>query len=241
MYLKEKLFSRVWFKIKNQSLFTVFLHVKEKSFFILMLRKSFHTISINLLSKSDDLFASFEKNTRNEINRSEKEGIKFNTSSNINDGVIFYNKFAAYFGLNGTDTNRLEKLNVYITKATLNDICLVKHIYIYDNSNKIIRLLYSGNNVENTDIFDRKTIGWANRGLHWFDILDFKEKGFKEYDLGGIAVGNKLSNKVIGINKFKKSFGGQEVIFYNYYGYLFLLANFLNNIFKKTYAKLKSW
>lgn len=57
--------------------------------------------------------------------------------------------------------------------------------------------------------------------LHWEAIRLAKSQGFKFYDFGGIASGNDPKASWAGISRFKKGFGGFEVIFPGTYDFIF--------------------
>ena len=59
--------------------------------------------------------------------------------------------------------------------------------------------------------FKKNVIGMANRMLHIEDMYYFKDAGLKVYDWGGAGT----AEDVAGITKFKKSFGGEQVVFYS--------------------------
>lgn len=54
-----------------------------------------------------------------------------------------------------------------------------------------------------------------NKGLHWHDILLFKDMGITSYDWGGVTWNEEDAGVLKGINKFKESFGGQPVSYYS--------------------------
>lgn len=54
----------------------------------------------------------------------------------------------------------------------------------------------------------RQMVGRANRLLHWWDMLRFKESGVPVYDLGGWYSG-QLDDARLRINYFKEQFGGE--------------------------------
>ena len=82
-----------------------------------------------------------------------------------------------------------------------------------------------------------KLIGYANRLIHWEAIKYAKEKGIKEYDLGGIFSDEEVEKDKVkmGIRSFKLSFGGESVTRYQYqkiyskgFKILYRLYTFLN-------------
>ena len=101
---------------------------------------------------------------------------------------------------------------------------LVFHSYVCDEMH--VRAYYSCSPYH-VDSELSKRVGEMNRFLQWKDILYFKEKGIVEYDWGGI---NDL-NQPNDIAKFKMSFGGTPIKYYNYYVSNTLLGNILLKLF----------
>lgn len=86
---------------------------------------------------------------------------------------------------------------------------LVYHTYLFDELNARLYQscsLFRGDNDE-----DAKVVGFANRGLHWYDMRSFRDKGIKWYDWGGIS----STEKPNGIDQFKMGFGGEQHLYYN--------------------------
>ncbi len=54
---------------------------------------------------------------------------------------------------------------------------------------------------------ERKRIGWANRFLHWMDMLECRKLGIARLDFGGWYSGT-TDEKLLRINEFKEQFGG---------------------------------
>ena len=87
----------------------------------------------------------------------------------------------------------------------------VFHAYIHDDSNAV--LWYSASDFRNENV-DRNLASRANKGLHYYDILQFKSKGLKTYDWGNVS--SKDNANPCGIDVFKSGFGGSycEKYFY---------------------------
>lgn len=170
--------------------------------------KKFVTLITDLTKSEEEIFSQIAKNTKYEIRRAEKEGVKTGFSS-AEEFRIFFNNFAAVKGL-----KKLSKLNtaayapfLTATKAELNSKTLAMHAYLVDKENSRARLLYSATVNRNLQNSDLNCIGRANRFLHWQDILYFKNIGLKKYDWGGIA-DNPDNPETKGIDAFKEAFGG---------------------------------
>lgn len=124
------------------------------------------------------------------------KNISFDTKSSLNEELIAYRNAGA----------------LYITQAVIDDEIAVYHTYIGDDTR--IRLLHSASLYRlnsDTDGSKKNLIGMANRMLHIEDMYYFKDAGLEVYDWGGAGT----AEDVAGITKFKKSFGGEQVVFYS--------------------------
>lgn len=180
-----------------------------------------YTLYTNLNENSDDIFKLFVSNLRNEIRKVDKLDnslVEFN-SIEKNEFIEFYNVFAKSKSLPLLTNRRLEKYkdNLLYISAKLDDELTNIQVYIIDYKNKIVRLLYSVSTIHGLDDkTKRNRIGWINKALHWKSILYFKENNFNIFDWGGY--GNDENNlELAGIDKFKKSFGGEVIEVYDYY------------------------
>ncbi len=170
------------------------------------------------------IFSSFNSTTRNEIKKAEKIGMIFNVKKNISLFVEFYNNFAKIKKLALLDIKKIEPMGniTEITYVTMENGSahvepLVMHLYLVDYIGKRVTLSYSASLFRYEKLSTVKNIiGNANRFLHYNDMIYFKSKGFKIYDLGGYAKDTNDSEKK-GINFFKDSFGGEFIEESNYF------------------------
>jgi hypothetical protein len=186
----------------------------------------FKTSHIDLTLSEDNLLKDMAKNTRYEINRFFRKD-KLNCQIIVNPKrerikifASFYNPFAESIGLSKCNIQKIERLAEkngvifsVVQNQDLKDICY--HAYIVNGERA--RLLHSVSqfrDIKNSN--ERAMIARANRGLHWFDIKYFKSVGYHIYDMGGLADLN-VSPEMENINKFKKDFGGEEIVEYNVY------------------------
>jgi hypothetical protein len=115
-----------------------------------------------------------------------------------------YNAFAKSKGIQRFNKNRVR---YYPTNFKVSMCCVrgVKNynIYIYDTNH--IRLLYSWSTRKPNSHFK-----WSLNRFHTYkDINKFKNDGFEVFDFGGFN-----SERMNGIDKFKKAFGGVETTLY---------------------------
>jgi len=192
-----------------------------------------YTLINDLSKEEDEIFASFTSNIRNEIRKVEKIdnfSYSYNTITML-EFIEFYNSFAISKGLNPLRERRIKKYagNLFYLSAYLKDKLTNVQVYIVDKENKIVRLLYSVSTIHSLeDKQRRKNIGFINKFLHWQAISYFKKNNFLIFDWGGY--GNDPNNKTLaGIDKFKKSFGGEIIEIYDYYSIPFFILKSIKN------------
>ncbi|MCM1234434.1 MAG: hypothetical protein NC489_30400 [Ruminococcus flavefaciens] len=207
-----------------------------------------YTLVHDLTEESSNIFNKFNKNYKYEIRRGEREGIEhelYTTKSIecekiINEFEKVYNYMFESKGMRNKFNRRLvmeglKKKQIMISRAYQPEkkCYIVFHAYLADEKSAI--LMYSASTL-NGDMKkeDRNMIGWMNKYLHWYDMLWFKEHGYKRYEWGGISSRDKHD----GISQFKMGFGGEMKMYYNY-----LTANSLFGRFYLWLVKRqgKSW
>ena len=211
-----------WFTYKFNffRLFTLnsYLHVKNTGGKRVMgIAKNTHTVELDLTQDNETIYANFRNTVKQEIRKSEKEGVECNFRQDLKDEFIpFYNEFAKAKGIYPTSHKRIEELgdNIKMSYAFYNGEMIVAHSYLVDKEVGIARLYHSGSRRLDETV-DRNIIGRANKLLTYKDILFFKEEGYKILDFGGY-VENTEDKSMKGINEFKLSFGGQVVECLNY-------------------------
>lgn len=196
------------------------------------------TLITSLKDTEDDIFSGFANNTRNEIRRAEREKVHFeyygtdelNKHQEILSGFIdMYKEMYSEKGIVvRIDESEMAPIvsqgGLLITRAVYGDQILVYHAYVLDKNNA--RLLYSCSNFRINDKETQKIIGRANRFLHWKDMVFLKNRGIGSYDWGGVSSFEKPN----GIDKFKISFNGEKVIYYNLTDIISLKAKILKKI-----------
>lgn len=183
----------------------------------------FYTLQIDLTKTEDEIFKNFRSNTRNEIRKNIKNDeitCSYNdclSDSDIHDFAHNLEKFMAgknYY----VDCNFLIsqiknfRKNTLLTRATKEGTILTEHLYFFDDERARYKSGISYRLEESIGI-GYKTIGRSNRRLHWFDIQEFKNRGIKIYDLGGISR-NTNDKGLLNINRFKEGFSKNEIMEY---------------------------
>jgi lipid II:glycine glycyltransferase (peptidoglycan interpeptide bridge formation enzyme) len=183
--------------------------------------KPFHTIENDLTLPSEEIFANFTSTVRNEVRRSEREGVRFEFMHDLREFHRFHNSFAAAKKTYRADLQLIEAYrdHLVVTCAKHEQTILAAHAYLYDAEGKKVRLLFSSS-VRLTANMNMNFIGRANKFLHFKDMLHFKDLGCTIYDFGGIAVGTQDKQRR-GINDFKQSFGGKIVASAEYQSWLY--------------------
>jgi len=186
----------------------------------------FKTSHIDLTKSEDRLLKDIAKNTRYQINRFFKKDkldcqiIVNPDNEEIKNFASFYNIFAESKGLCKCNTQKIKRLAEknaivfsVVQNSNMNPMCY--HAYIVNGIRA--RQLHSASKYRDiNDKNEQNLIARANRGLHWFDMKYFKSEGYNIFDIGGLA-NLDVHPEMLNINKFKKDFGGKEVIEYNIY------------------------
>jgi lipid II:glycine glycyltransferase (peptidoglycan interpeptide bridge formation enzyme) len=177
----------------------------------------FYTLFIDLRKDPDALFFSFEKNTKYQINRARNKDKIFietlDATKEKNAFYDFYNQFALTKKRKPIGTSEIDLLianNMFTLRtASFEGERLIYHSYITANNRARLAQSASLFRASDSTAF-RALTGRANRLLHWDDILYFKDRGYKIYDFGGVAL-DKSNKEGQTINRFKECFGGTLV------------------------------
>ena len=216
-FLKKK---EIWFyneEPHDEAAYTVYSYVRQH----LTFKKRFdaqsaeQTLTIDLHRSEADIFKQISRTFRYHIHKATRHGIVFENLASprieeCKDLIASFNAFADQKKIRRAGKKRVFALrqtgNLFITRAKKDDHALVTHVYLGDGSRAV--LLYSFHSNLPVAASER---GYANKFLHWQDILFFKKQNYATYDLGGIN-----SETVPGITHFKLGFGGKEETIQNY-------------------------
>lgn len=190
--------------------------------------EEFDTLITDLQETEDEIKQHFSKNCRYYVNRAAREDIKVGmkcgediTDSDISEFLDFFEAFWESKGSSLADRDKLlGELQNYrdldalsITFAYVKGEKAVYHTHIL--AEDTVRLLHSASLYRLKDDDDGNTknvIGIANRYLHFAEMVHFKQLGKTKYDWGGAG----MTEEVIHITEFKKSFGGTPVTYYDF-------------------------
>jgi hypothetical protein len=182
----------------------------------------FYTRLIDLCKSEEQLLAEMEERTVSKI-RQAKEQDKIKITCESLDGPnatamdefeAMWNRFAATKGTGRFPrdwVNRMiERRSLYLAAAIDPEGELLAYQATYLDKERAQELMVVSPFRENPDIATRRKINRANCLLHWDTMLRMKEKGFRLFDFGGWYPG-QTNIELLGMNAFKKSFGGQVV------------------------------
>lgn len=230
LFLKKKEF---WFynaeKI-TKGTYNVFCYSNEKEAISKKNVLIEQTSIINLEQSKEELFTKINRTFKYHIHKATTLGITANIdySPTIKECNQVLNEFMVFatkknIAWNPKRIKALQKLNKLIISETFfKEEKINTHIYLHD-TNRVV-LLHS---YHSPHITDKKLRGYANKYLHWKDILSFKNFGLTLYDFGGINTQQHL-----GISTFKLSFGGEIIDCYSYIEVNQKIAS-LKNFYKK--------
>lgn len=183
----------------------------------------FLTLVSDLTLTKEEMLSKFSKNCRYEIRRAEREMVTTEafmgdtlTPQRITEFCEFFKEFWASKGTEIEIDHLQKEISQYetegcfmIARASVHNKPIVYHTYIV--TQKRARLYQSASLYREDDEIPAATVGMANRYLHKEDMLYFKNIGKTSYDWGGAGIEKEVEN----ITKFKESFGGEHVTFYD--------------------------
>ena len=196
------------------------------------LKQEFTTLIIDLTKTKNELWENMSKSScRYAINRAEKDGVTIK----MNQGYeLFYDLNSNFRALK--DISRYDVDIEYMKKhctlfmAESDGDLLGGQLYLNDHDH-FRWLLGASNRLASSD---KKTlIGNANKMMIWEAILHAKDNDKKIFDMGGYYTGENNDSKMEGINRFKKSFGGELTMYYHYqkdYSKIFALLKRMYNL-----------
>lgn len=191
----------------------------------------FKTIIIDLTKEKEELFRNFSKSLRRAIRKiNEIDEVEFfynfyPTQNEIKEYVKYFSGFSKAKQIYSCDKPLLERLSkigclgiVGVREKETGKI-LVYNTYIQDGVRARGQYSVSMTYKYSHDKEKRKFIANANKALEWYAINLYKEKGYIEYDLGGVTL-DANRPEMDGIDQYKMQFGGTLNEEYNYsYGY----------------------
>ena len=175
-------------------------------------REEFTTLVIDLMQDLDVIWGNMSKSScRYAINRAIRDGVKVELSQNYEEFYEINRSFRKNKGLPlGSETVEfMEKYGTLFIAESDGEI-LGGQLYLEDENN--IRWLLGASQRLEVNKEKATLIGNANRLMIWEAIKYAKEKGIKDFDLGGYTGGDNKDT----IDIFKQSFGGKLTTHYIY-------------------------
>ena len=174
-------------------------------------KREFETPLINLTLSEEELFKRMHPNQcRNQIRKAEKKEFAITCNEDTDAAFTLLNesirrlKYRHEIGAKEWDGLR-KNSDIYLCRH--NERPIATHVIMRDKSNRA-RFLFGGT-ADRADKSIRSVIGPMNRLLHWKEIQDYKRKGYKFYDFGGINLDPDAPDFSIG--QFKLRFGPEVV------------------------------
>lgn len=190
-------------------------------------RTDFSTIVIDLSRDLEELWKGLDKWERKKINKARNNGVAVRVNEHHREFSDLYRTFRRSKGLVPWSPG-VEYMQKYGTLfvALVEGEVVGGHFFLHDRDH--VRGLITGSKRLEAAGHRANLIGYANRLLIWEAIRHFKEKGIREYDMGGYYTGPESNGQLERINEVKAGFGGEVVTRYHYekhYSKLFGLAS----------------
>ena len=221
-YFNEKAF------LKNRHIFSILKSYENLSNSDFSFKTENRSFVLDITKNQDEIFSNFNSTTRN-ILRNEKYKSRVKIYKAITE--IEKNNFYDYFQKFLNEKNRRQKV-LPLLKEELNNLEIFYAIsdcneylggvaYLKSEENKLLYYKYGATSHKYNE----------NDFLTWEVIKYGNENGFYYFDTSPVTIVKDKNDPMYGYYHFKKKWGGQMTIFYNYYRFGFPL-NFLNPIFK---------
>lgn len=181
--------------------------------------EEFTTLVIDLTQDLDMIWKNMSKSScRYAINRAKKDGVKIELSRDFDE---FYDINCSFkkkkkLALSYLKPEIMEKYGTLFVLEFDEEI-LGGQLYLEDENN--MRWLVGASKRLEVGTEKATLIGNANKLLIWEAINYAKEKGIKEFDMGGYYTGGDKSDPRYTINIFKQSFGAKLATYYIYRKY----------------------
>lgn len=179
--------------------------------------REFMTLVIDLTHDLEKIWQNMGKSScRYSIKRAIRDGICVRVSRDYQQFHQLNRKFRKEKGLPTYFGDRPEAMAKYGTLfvAEYKEDILAGQMYVEDENN--IRWLLGASKRLEVSKEEAALIGCASRLIIWQAIKYAKDKGIKEFDLGGYYTGGDTNDPRYTINTFKKSFGGELITHYIY-------------------------
>jgi lipid II:glycine glycyltransferase (peptidoglycan interpeptide bridge formation enzyme) len=174
-----------------------------------------HTSQLDLTWNQDDILAAMRKNTRYEIRKSEKLGIRIETTTDEAKLRDFYNL--------QIETSKRHNFIPFTYEY------LHEQFKVFKQDNQVV--LYSSY-LENELLAQAFVIFYGKEAayhygastekarkfpgayaLQWRAILDARDRGMERYNFWGVTKPEEKDHRFYGVSVFKRGFGGKDIIY----------------------------
>lgn len=179
---------------------------------------TYRTPVTDLTNTEETIRRNYSKDVRYEVRRASRESICYVMRDTLNgekdrelieDVISKYYSFCDQIGmpnlkynLDITEFYKMTSLNAIAISRAEFENGWIYHVYQIDGESALLWFSFSDYRKENAN---KSLSGWANRGLHDYDMMYFKSHGYSRYDWGNIASEDNPNQ----IDKFKMEFGGE--------------------------------
>ncbi len=153
-------------------------------------------VMINLSRSLKEIYADFNRTTRNEVNQGRRQGFTITTTVLNRELIDFHNDFIKRKNLNFPNVSMLEDKNHAVFNIYKGDERLVSQLYLIEKDMLWLLLVATKESMD-------KDTSVAARYLTYNTIEWAKQKGFKTFSLS--SIGDDLNN-LSGAGKFKSGF-----------------------------------
>ena len=208
------------------------------------------TLIIDLTQSLDQIWSNINQSSRRSINKALRDGVRIKINENYEDFTKITNEFRRKKGISAhcRCEEILKDNNSILFVAEYNGEILGGQLYLEDKD--CIYWYLNSTNRLSSNHEKAQLIANANRLMFWEAVKYSKDKGIKEFDLGGYHA----ANDDLGIqsySEFKRRLGGQVTTKYIYIKYYSkkhklaslgfrLLCNFYKNQIKTRFWCKKS-
>jgi hypothetical protein len=168
-----------------------------------------YTLVIDLSVPEEQLWAGLSgQSCRHKISKAQRLGCKVVVNQDGEEAFGLINRFIERRNYRHPLTEaewqrELEHGDLFVAKH--DEKVVAAHVALV-NPPHSVRLLHSAT-ADAAGHLPQKVLNVANRYLHWFEILYYKDAGIAWYDFGGLDLDTRAST--YHISQFKLSFGGQ--------------------------------
>ncbi|MBI2009638.1 MAG: peptidoglycan bridge formation glycyltransferase FemA/FemB family protein [Candidatus Chisholmbacteria bacterium] len=173
------------------------------------------THQIDLAKSEADLLTAMRKTTRYEITQSEKIGLKVSTSQNPKDMGVFYDlqletaKRQSFVPFGKKFLEEQFRIFALDNQATLYAVTLKGRLLV-----QAIIMFYALEADYHYSASSEESRQYpAAYALQWRAIRDAKARGFKRYNLWGVAPEGDTNHRFHGVSVFKRGFRGEDVAY----------------------------